>query len=550
VIGLEGGPTLRILRALQVTGNQTPLEHGPGLNLAELGLIAIETTADAILLLDQQARILFANSATSRLFRYAPAELIGLSLTTLIPEASGECGVAELVGVGKGGGELPLELTVQAHVVNERSIFTVCIRDIRDRKQAEMMRTLLANRAMLRTDIGVALTAGRTARGMLQRCAEALVRHLNAAFARIWTLDEERGVLELQASAGQYTHIDGRHGRVPLGQFKIGLIAQERRAVATNDVISDPHIHDKDWAAREGMVAFAGHPLIVDNHVVGVMALFSRHPLTDFTLDDLAAIADAIAQGLERLRAEAAIQAKQAELMRVARIVTVGELLGSIAHEVNQPLAAMVANARACKNMLRAPGPPLAEIQKTVDDIATDGLRAHDIIGRIHGLLERGRPEADHIDINRVVQEVLELTRNECLKKRITLQTDLAISLPSVLGDRVQLQQVVLNLITNAVEAMSHVEEERRRLTIATTCDGNGHITVHVRDTGIGIDPQHMERIFEPFFTTKAQGMGIGLSISRTIVTEWGGRLWATPNAQDGTTVSFTLPVSSPVQER
>ena len=231
-------------------------------------------------------------------------------------------------------------------------------------------------------------------------------------------------------------------------------------------MITDPQIHDRAWAAREGMVAFAGHPLIVDNHVIGVMALFFRHPLTDFTLDDLAAVADAIAQGLERLRAEAAMQAKQAELMRVARIVTVGELLGSIAHEVNQPLAAMVANARACKSMLRAPNPPRAEIQRTVEDIAIEGLRARDIIGRIHALLERGRPRAEHIDINRVLQEVLQLTRNEFLKKRITLQTELAISLPSVLGDRVQLQQVVLNLITNAVEAMSRVEDDRRRLTI------------------------------------------------------------------------------------
>jgi signal transduction histidine kinase len=297
------------------------------------------------------------------------------------------------------------------------------------------------------------------------------------------------------------------------------------------------------------MVAFAGHPLIVDNHVIGVMALFFRHPLTDFTLDDLAAIADAIAQGLERLRAEAAIQAKQAELMRVARIVTMGELLGSIAHEVNQPLAAMVANARACKNMLRAPVPPLAEIQATVDDIATEGLRARDIIGRIHALLERGRRQADHIDINRVVQEVLELTRNEFAKKRITLQTDLTIGLPSVLGDRVQLQQVVLNLITNAVDAMSRVDEHRRRLTIATMCEDTGHITVHVRDTGIGIDARHLEHIFEPFFTTKVEGMGIGLSISRTIITEWGGRLWATPNAQEGTTLSFSLPRSSPLEE-
>ena len=523
-------------------GNQISREPGTALDLAELCRAAVETAADAILVLDEGGRILFANSATSRLFRYQVADLIGLPLTTVIPRATLEGGVSELVGLAQDGEELPIELSIQAHVVNGRPIVAGCVRDLHDRKQAEMMRTLLAKRALLRTDIGVALTLGKTPQGMLQRCAEALVQHLGAAFARIWTLDEERGVLLLQASAGQYTHLNGPHGRVPLGQLKIGLIAQERTPVVTNDVIRDPKISDTAWAAREGMVAFAGHPLIVDNRVVGVMALFSRHRLTDCTLDDLAAIADVIAQGLERLRAEAAMQAKQAELNRVARIATMAELLASIAHEVNQPLAAMVANARACKHLLRAAAPPLSDVQSAVDDIAKDGLRARRIIGRIHTLLEKGRPRADHIDINTVVGEVLELTRHEFADKRIALQTELATEQPSFLGDGVQLQQVLLNLITNAVEAMSRVGEERRQLTIGTTCDEPDHITVHVRDTGIGIEPQHLERIFEPFFTTKAEGMGIGLAISRTIISQWDGRLWATPNVPCGTILSFTLP--------
>ena len=290
--------------------------------------------------------------------------------------------------------------------------------------------------------------------------------------------------------------------------------------MVTNDVIHNPKINNPAWAAREGMVAFAGHPLVVDDRVVGVMALFSRHRLTECTLDNVAAIADVIAQGLERLRAEAAMQAKQAELNRVARIVTMAELLASIAHEVNQPLAAMVANARACKNLLRAPVPPLADVQSAVEDIAKDGLRARRIIGRIHTLLEQGRPREDRIDINAVVGEVLELTRHQFVGRRIVVQTELATGQPSFLGNRVQLQQVLLNLITNAVEAMSRVGEDGRQLTIRTTCDEPEHvITVHVRDTGIGIEPQHLERIFDPFFTTKADGMGIGTSISRTIIT-------------------------------
>ena len=523
-------------------GNQTSREPAAALDLSELCRAAVETAADAILVLDEGGRILFANSATSRLFRCALPELTGLPLTTLIPDARLESGVSELVGFAQGGEELPIELSIQAHVVNGHHVLAACVRDIHDRRQAEMMRTLLAKRALLRTDIGVALTAGRTPQRMLQRCAEALVQHLGAAFARIWTLDEERGLLVLQASAGQYTHLNGQHGRVPLGQLKIGLIAQERMPVVTNDVIHDPKINDRAWAAREGMVAFAGHPLVVDDRVVGVMALFSRHRLTDCTLDDLAAIADVIAQGLERLRAEAAMQANQAELNRVARIATMAELLASIAHEVNQPLAAMVANARACKNLLRGSAAHLADVQSAVDDIAKDGLRARDIISRIHTLLEKGQPRADHIDVNTVVGEVLDLIRDELAKKHVTLRTELATDLPPFLGDRVQLQQVLLNLITNAVEAMSRVEEDRRQLTIATMYDKPDDIAVHVRDTGVGIEPDHLERIFDPFFTTKADGMGIGLSISRTIINQWDGRLWATPNARHGATLSFTLP--------
>ena len=524
------------------TGNQPSRGTGAALDLAELCRAAVETAGDAILVLDEGGRILFANSATSRLFRYPAPELTGLPLTAVIPGARLASGVSELAGFAKDGEELPLELSIQGHVVNGHHILAACVRDVHDRQQAEMMRNLLAKRALLRTDIGVALTAGRTPQRMLQRCAEALVQHLGAAFARIWTLDEERGVLLLQASAGLYTHLNGRHGRVPLGQLKIGLIAQERTPVVTNDVVHDPKINDPAWAAREGMVAFAGHPLVVDDRVVGVMALFSRHRLTDFTLDDLAAIADVIAQGLERLRAEAAIQANQAELNRVARIATMAELLASIAHEVNQPLAAMVANARACKNLLRGSAPPLADVRNAVDDIAKDGLRARRIISRIHTLLEKGQPRTDHIDVNTVVGEVLELIRHELAEKRIVLRTELAADLPSFLGDRVQLQQVLLNLITNAVEAMSRVEEDRRQLTIATMNDKSGHIAVHVRDTGIGIEPQHLDRIFDPFFTTKADGMGIGLSISRTIISQWDGRLWATPDTRQGTTLSFTLP--------
>jgi hypothetical protein len=183
------------------------------------------------------------------------------------------------------------------------------LKDITERKEVEEERVNLARRAMLQADISVALAGGGSLRDILQRCAEAMVRRLEAAFARIWTLDEGKDVLELRASAGIYTHTDGFHSRVPLGSFKIGLIAQARLPHLTNDVLGDPRVHDKRWAEREGMVAFAGYPLLVEGKVVGVVALFARHALSEDTTEVLASVADVIAQGIQRKWTESALQA-------------------------------------------------------------------------------------------------------------------------------------------------------------------------------------------------------------------------------------------------
>ncbi|MBD0372828.1 MAG: PAS domain S-box protein [Pyrinomonadaceae bacterium] len=162
--------------------------------------------------------------------------------------------------------------------------------------------------AALSADIGVALTQSDTKREMLQRCAEALVKHLDAAFARIWTLNEAENVLELQASAGMYTHLDGGHSRVPVGKFKIGLIAEERKPHLTNAVVGDPRVGDQEWAKRERMVSFAGYPLIVDGQLIGVMAMFARHALTEVALEGMKAIANGVALGIKRKRAERELQ--------------------------------------------------------------------------------------------------------------------------------------------------------------------------------------------------------------------------------------------------
>ena len=166
-------------------------------------------------------------------------------------------------------------------------------------------------------DVGVAINEGNTIREILQQCAEAVVHNLDAAFARIWTLNEKENVLELQASAGMYTHIDGSHSRIPVGKFKIGLIAQERMPHLTNNLINDPHISDKDWAKQEGIIAFAGYPLIIKEHLVGVVAIFSRKPLTEFTQRALASAADIIALGIDRKCAETALRVSENRYRRL-----------------------------------------------------------------------------------------------------------------------------------------------------------------------------------------------------------------------------------------
>jgi anti-anti-sigma regulatory factor len=189
--------------------------------------------------------------------------------------------------------------------------------DISARKRAEDELDRRVRQAALGADIGVALArGGETLRHVLQQCAEAVVRHLGAAFARVWTLNREEDVLELQASAGMYTHTDGAHGRVPVGRFKIGLIAEERKAHLTNSVVGDPRVGDQEWARREGMVSFAGYPLVIEDRLVGVMAMFSREELSEDTLDALASVANTIAQGIERRRADDALAALMRERER------------------------------------------------------------------------------------------------------------------------------------------------------------------------------------------------------------------------------------------
>jgi signal transduction histidine kinase len=246
----------------------------------------------------------------------------------------------------------------------------------------------------------------------------------------------------------------------------------------------------------------------------------------------------------EKLREkDDALETARTELARVSRLTTLGELTTSIAHEVSQPLSAIVASAGACARWLAADPPALAEARSTLDNIVADGKRAREVIARIRALTKRQALRMDLLDLNREILEVLALTEQELTSHDVVLRTQLHSTLPPVRGDRVQLQQVLLNLIVNATEAMSAVNDRPRELTIVSAQDTGG-VVVEVRDSGIGLDQAHAERVFDAFYTTKAEGLGIGLSISRSIVEAHGGRLWAAPNQPHGAVFGFSLPAA------
>jgi signal transduction histidine kinase len=219
-----------------------------------------------------------------------------------------------------------------------------------------------------------------------------------------------------------------------------------------------------------------------------------------------------------------------------------GQLTASIAHEVNQPVAAVVTNADAALRWLGTQPPDLEEARQALDGIIKDGNRAADVIHRIRTFIKKVPTRKDRLDINETILEVIALTHSEVLRNGVSLQTRLAKDLPPIQGDRVQLQQVMLNLIINAVEAMSEVSERSRELLIGSGKDASNGVLVAVRDSGPGLNPENLDHLFDAFYTTKPSGMGMGLSICRSIIEAHKGRMWATSNVPHGAIFQFTLP--------
>ena len=285
-------------------------------------------------------------------------------------------------------------------------------------------------------------------------------------------------------------------------------------------------------------------PLLKDNKIVGIISL-CRKQVQPFSDKQISLFSDFAAQAtiaLESTRRERQYREMQSELAHANRVATMGQLTASIAHEIKQPIATARNNARAALNFLDKSPPDVAEVREALTCIVNDADRASDVVDRIGSLIKKAPPRREVVDLNAAILEVTALTHSEAVKTGVTVGAQLAGELPRIQCDRVQLQQVMLNLIVNAIQSMSGVEDGNRELQISTVSIEPEGVCVAVRDTGHGLRPESLPCLFEPFYTTKPDGMGMGLSICRSIIEAHGGRLWATRCEPRGALFQFTIP--------
>ena len=368
----------------------------------------------------------------------------------------------------------------------------------------------------------------------------------------IWLLDKDGRLLTCAAapSLGEFV---AEMPPTPVGpkNGSCGTAVHRRAPVYVTDVRSDPlWDDDRQYALRHGLRAVWSRPLVSsDGKVLGTFANHYREvhnpSATDLRLIENASQIAGIAierhiKEEELKRAENALSKARTELAHVSRMTTMGELVASIAHQVNQPLGAVVANANACLHWLNHEPPKLHKARESVSEIILDGNRGSEVVAGIRSLLRREQPHSTLLNVKHEIREILAILRAEL--GEVTVQTRLADDLPPVMADRVQLQQVLLNLMMNAIEALKPVSDRARILRIETMRHKEHAALVAIQDSGVGLDTGQMQKLFDPFYTTKPQGLGMGLSICRTILERHGGCLWAEANEGPGATFKFSLP--------
>jgi len=494
------------------------------LKRSEVHKAAIVASAlDCIVTIDHEDRITEFNPAAEHTFGYRRHEVLGKHLAdVIIPPslrdkhrqgfarylATGQAPLLgkriEMTAIRADGSEFPVELAVTRIPLEGPPSFTGYLRDITKRKQAE--EALRRSEAFL---------------------AEA--QHLSHTGSFSW-----------RVATGEIIWSEQLYR---IYEFEIGV-------PVTLELIRT-RVHPEDLTLYERMLEEARvggndfewqYRLLMPDHSIKYMhALAQSTRDQDGQLEYIAAVQDVTARRL----AEEARDKARSDLTHVARVTSLGVLTASIAHEVNQPLSGIITNAGTCLRMLAADPPNVDGARETARRTIRDGNRASEVITRLRALYDKKDPAIESLDLNEATREVLALSLSELQRNRILLQLELADELPLIAGNRVQLQQVILNLLRNASDAMTTVDDRPRRLQVRTGVDEDDHVRLMVRDAGVGFAPQAADRLFDSFYTTKTDGMGIGLSVSRSIVESHHGRLWATLNTGPGATFSFSIPRAS-----
>jgi PAS domain S-box-containing protein len=436
--------------------------------------------------------------------------------------------------------------------------FAGALLDITERKQTEDNLARLNRTLQTLYQCNQALVHANEEFELLQAVCRILVEvgGIRMAWVGYREFDAEKMIRPVAQAGYDHGYVDSVKATwadTERGQGPTGIAIRTGKPSWTKNIQTDSSI--APWRAEALKRDYGSNislPLMSDGAPFGALTLYAKEPnaFNERTLEQFTELANNLAYGVmalrtraQRTRAEAALREAQAELAHVTRAMTMGELTASIAHEINQPLAAVVTNANACLRWLAGAAPNLDEARDAVERIVRDGKRASDVIGRIRALFKKSDGEKTLLDMNEVIQEVLGLIQSEIQKNGVALRAALAASLPRVLGDRVQLQQVILNLVMNGIEAMSTVTDRSRDLLIRSDQYESDKVLIAVKDSGIGLNPESLDQLFAAFFTTKPKGMGMGLAISRSIVENHGGRLWAAPNDGPGATFQFTLDV-------
>jgi PAS domain S-box-containing protein len=481
----------------------------------------LDAALDCVITIDHEGRVIEFNPAAERTFGYPRSEILGKQLAdAIIPPAlrkqhrqgmarylaTGEARLigrrVEMTAVRADGSEFPVELAIARIPLEGLPSFTCYLRDITERKQSEEA---------------------------LQRSGAFLneAQHLSRTGSFSWCL-----------ATGEIVWSD-----------QVYRIFEFDRTVPVTLELIGTRVHPEDVPLMMDMIARAGreaddfeyeHRLLMPDHSVKCLHLVAHATRNrNGQLEYIGAVQDVT----KRRLSEEALEEVRSELAHVVRVASLGALTASIAHEVNQPLSGILTNASTCLRMLAVDPPNVDGARETARRTIRDGNRASDVIVRLRALFGKRKVAMEPVELNEATQEVIALLMNELRRDRVNLQTEFVDGLPLVMGDRVQLQQVILNLIRNASDAMTGIDGRPRQLVVRTERDADDGVRLTVQDVGVGFNAQDTDRIFDAFFTTKDDGMGIGLSVSRSIIENHHGRIWARPNDSYGASFSFSIPL-------